>query len=246
MSAGFDVAREVAAAVGSRAGAWHFIRRFAELWVSPLVEGDGWGEAAIVTKEKRLGIQFPVALREAYQLFGRREDLTSNQDCLFSPSQLGLSESGQVLIFRQENQACARWGVRLDQPGHPDPPVVWQGGAADGWTGWAPYLGRFSLACLEIILSESLFPGRGLDDNRELDDAAVASLEQNFTRLAIPDYPMWTQWPSGPPVRWFGGPDVVLREDAATWVWGRARTSAALVPVREAMPGDWHHAGEAS
>jgi hypothetical protein len=175
MSAGFDVAREIAAAVGSRGRVWHFIRCFAELWASPLMEGDGWSEADIVMEEKCLGIRFPAALRKAYWLFGRREDLTSNQDFLLSPSELCLSESGEVLIFRYENQGCARWGVRLDQPGHPDPPVVWQGTAADGWTGWAPYLDRFSLACLEIILSESLFSGPGLDDNRALDAAAVAS-----------------------------------------------------------------------
>jgi hypothetical protein len=210
MPAGFDVAREVAAAVGSRERTWHFIRCFAELWVSPLAEGDGWGEADVVLEEQRLGIQFPASLREAYQLFGRREDLTSKQDHLFRSGELRLSESGEVLIFRRENQVCARWGVRLDQPGQPDPPVVWQGRTADEWTGWAPYFDRFSLACLEIV----------------------------------PDYPMWTRWPAGPQTRWFAGPDVILREDAATWVWVRARTPAALIPVREAMPGDWNHAAD--
>jgi hypothetical protein len=244
MPAGFDVAREVAAAVGSRERTWHFIRCFAELWVSPLAEGDGWGEADVVLEEQRLGIQFPASLREAYQLFGRREDLTSKQDHLFRSGELRLSEGGEVLIFRRENQACARWGVRLDQPGQPDPPVVWQGRTAGEWTGWAPYFDRFSLACLEIVLSESLFAGPGLDDNRALDAAALASLEQNFPRLAVPDYPMWTRWPAGPQTRWFAGPDVILREDAATWVWVRARTPAALIPVREAMPGDWNHAAD--
>jgi hypothetical protein len=52
------------------------------------MEGDGWNEADIVTEAKCLGIRFPAALRRAYQLFGRREDLTSNQDSLLSPSEL--------------------------------------------------------------------------------------------------------------------------------------------------------------
>jgi hypothetical protein len=72
------------------------------------MEGDGWNEADIVTEAKCLGIRFPAALRRAYQLFGRREDLTSNQNSLLSPSELFLSESGRVLIFRRENQVCAR------------------------------------------------------------------------------------------------------------------------------------------
>jgi hypothetical protein len=73
------------------------------------MEGDGWSEADIVTEEECLGIRLPAALREAYGLFGRREDLTSNQDFLFSPGELCLSDGGQVLIFRHENQGCARW-----------------------------------------------------------------------------------------------------------------------------------------
>ena len=147
-----------------------------------------------------------------------------------------------MLIFRRETQACARWGVRLDQPGQPDPPVVWQGRSADEWTDWAPYFDRFSLACLEIVLSESLFAGPGLDGNRALDAAALTTLEQTFARLAITEYP---RWPAGQPIRWFAGPDVILREDAATWVWVRARKPAALVPVRETLPGHWNHADEA-
>lgn len=243
MPTGFDLAREVATAVGSRAGIWHFIRRFADWWVSPLKDGDGWSEADIALEEDRLGIRFPAALREAYQLFGQRSNLTSNQDCMFGPGELGLSDSGQVLIFRRENQACARWGVRLDQP---DPAVVWQGRSTGEWTDWAPYFDRFSLACLEMVLSESLFTGSGLDDNRALDAAALTALEETFTRLAIPEYPMWTQWPAGLPIRWFAGPDVILREDAETWVWVRARTPAALIAMRQAMRGDWSYADEAS
>jgi hypothetical protein len=135
MSPGFDVSSEIAAAIGDRAGVWRFIRDFAGQWLSPLAEDDGWSEADIISAEKRLRVRFPAALREAYGLFGRREDLTSNQDRLLRPGQLCLSGSGQVLIFRWENQGCAQWGVRLDQPGHPDPPVVWEGLGASGGTG---------------------------------------------------------------------------------------------------------------
>ncbi len=241
MSPGFDVSTEVTVAVGDRTGVWHFIREFAALWRSPLSDGDGYSEADIRSAEERLGVQFPEAVREAYELFGRRADLTSNQDYLFRPDKLRLGGSGQVLVFRRENQMCARWGVPLHLPGRPDPPVVVEGVVAGEGQGWTPYLDRFSLACLEIVLSESLFTGVGLDDNKQLDEASIRSLEQTFTRLALPTYPLW----AGPPVvRWFAGPDVILRADANAWVWVRARTASALDLAREAMPGGWQMASE--
>jgi hypothetical protein len=239
MRDGFDVSAGIAAAAGGRAGAWQFIRDFAGSWRSPLAHGDGYGEADIGAAEQRLAVRFPAAVREAYQLLGRRADLTSNQDDLFDPARLHLDGGGQVLVFRRENQCCAQWGVRLDQPGDPDPPVVAEVMEDGRGLGWTPYLDRFSLACVEIVLSESLFTGAGLDDSKPLDDAALTSLERDFTQLALPAYPLWT----GPPViRWFAGPDVILRADGDAWVWVRARTAAALDLARHAMPGGWQPA----
>lgn len=226
----------IGAAAGGRAGAWQFIRDFARWWRSPLADGDGYGEADIGAAEQRLGVRFPAAVREAYRLFGRRTDLTSNQDDLFGPGQLHLDGDGQLLVFRRENQGCAQWGVRLGQPGDPDPPVAVQEMADGRGRGWTPYLDRFSLACMEIVLSGSLFTAAGLDDNKPLDDAALTSLGRDFTRLALPAYPLWT----GPPViRWFAGPDVILRADGDAWIWVRARTASALDLVRHTMPGGW-------
>ncbi|MBO0805374.1 MAG: hypothetical protein J2P25_20130 [Nocardiopsaceae bacterium] len=244
MSPDFDVGAGVAAAVRDRAGAWRFIADFAGAWLSPLTDGDGYSDSDIAAAEERLSVKLPVAVREAYRLFGRREDLTSEQDDLLRPGEWRLEDDGRVLVFRVENQGCARWGVRLDHPGQEDPPVVMRVDVAGQRTGWMPYLDRFSLACLEIALSEAVIgaePELGLDDNGPLDDeAAVTALERNFTRLAIPAYPMWAMaGQSNPDVRWFAGPDVILRCDGDEWVWARARTRAALAPVRKALPVDW-------
>jgi len=142
-------------------------------------------------------------VREAYALFGRREDLTSVQDRLLGPGELKADETGQVLIFRVENQAVAGWGVPLAALEQPDPPVMLRSRASHAqWdAGWEPYLERFSLACVEMVLSESLFAASlELSDNRALDPATTALLEQRFARLAIPDYPLWAQ--PGGLVRW--------------------------------------------
>ena len=112
MAAGFDVGQEVAASLGSRQGTWRFIRRYAESWLTPLSDDDGWPEAGLHAAEQRLGLQLPPAIREAYGLFGRRQDLTSVQDRLLGPDQLAVDTTGEVLVHRVENQSVAVWGCR--------------------------------------------------------------------------------------------------------------------------------------
>jgi hypothetical protein len=236
MAAGFDVGQEVAASLGSRQGTWRFIRRYAESWLTPLSDDDGWPEAGLHAAEQRLGLQLPPAIREAYGLFGRRQDLTSVQDRLLGPDQLAVDTTGEVLVHRVENQSVAVWGVPLATMDEADPAVVVAQNFEDD--GWQPFLERFSLACVEMVLSESLFSAPlELSDNRPLDPTAAALVEQRFARLAIPDYPLWAL--PGASVHWFTGPDLLLRDDGGTWLWVRARTTAALDAVRSTLPGEW-------
>ena len=104
------------------------------------------------------------------------------------------------------------------------------------WTGsrfWTVFVGPRG-----DVLSESLFSAPlGLSDNRELDPAAAALVEQRFAKLAIPDCPPWAK-PDGS-VHWFTGPEVLLCDLAGSWLWVRARTAAALDAVRVALPGKW-------
>ena len=124
MSHGFDLGQEVAASLGSRQGAWRFIRRFAQSWLTPLTDEDGRTEDDLQAAERRLGLRLPPAIREAHALFGRRQDLTSVQDRLLDPDQLEADVTGEVLIYRVENQSVAVWGVPLAAMEQPDPPVV--------------------------------------------------------------------------------------------------------------------------
>ena len=104
---------------------------------------------------------------------------------------------------------------------------------------WHPYLDRLSLAIVEMLLSEWVLSGDRAD-NRALDDEALHVLESTFVRLPIPDCPMWTDSaPGGPKSRWFAGFGAILREDAATWLWVRARSERALATIRDVMPGGW-------
>ncbi|MGP3963579.1 SMI1/KNR4 family protein [Nonomuraea sp. 3N208] len=232
----FEVIHDFPAAMADRAGAWNFIRGFAATWRSPLADGDGWSEADLDAAEARLGVRLPAALREAYQLFGRRTDLTSLQDVLLSPADLEVKD--QALVFRAENQAVVFWGIPIAELDQPDPPVVLRTDLADkGAESWDSWLDRFSHACLELVLSESLFSSEDLGDNRALAEGEASMLAQRFTRLPLPDYP--TSQTAVPAVRWFADPDLIIRDDQRTWIWVRARTAEALAQIRTELPGDW-------
>ncbi|WP_433201421.1 hypothetical protein ACQP00_30510 [Dactylosporangium sp. CS-047395] len=174
-----------------------------------------------------LAVDVPPALRELYALLGHHPDR------LLRPAQL--QADGPVLVFRTEAQSVTCWGVRVAALDDPDPPVVYE--LPDGT--WAPYLDRVSLAAVEIALTGWLFGGDETDaDNCGFDAATLAALERTYERLPMPDYPTWTA-PDGPPTRWFGGPDVLLRDDGQDWLWVRATTPAGIAAVRAALPGDW-------
>ena len=79
----FDLAAELATDVQDmQIGAWRFIRGFADAWLTPLRDGDGYSQAELNAAEDRLGLKLPTALREAYMLFGKRADLCGTQDFL--------------------------------------------------------------------------------------------------------------------------------------------------------------------
>lgn len=82
VAGGFDVSRAVGSGLGDRQRVWGFIAEFAAAWARPLSPGDGYSEDVLWAVGERLGVRLPAALREAYLLFGRRSDLTAQQDPL--------------------------------------------------------------------------------------------------------------------------------------------------------------------
>jgi hypothetical protein len=86
-----------------------------------LEDGDGYSAAELDAAEGRLGLVLSPAFREAYGLLGRRDDLTSNHDRLRPLDELEVDERGEALVFRDENQGAATWGVLLSDLGEDDP-----------------------------------------------------------------------------------------------------------------------------
>ena len=234
MSDEFDLVDALASGLEDRHRAWDFIRRFVATWHRPLVAADGWSSSELREAVRHLNTRFPTvwrlpaALAETYALLGNRRDLTSNQDQLLNANGLWLDETGEVLVVRQEAQGCAEWGIRVDDLDHDDPPVVMQ--VAGSEHGWQPYADRWSLACIEMVLFESLFTDEDSCTNMELEDRSLAVVER-FAVLPVPALPHWCL----PEVRWFAGPNFYMREDAQTWLWVRARTPQALDEARRML-----------
>ncbi|MET8762882.1 hypothetical protein [Lentzea sp. NPDC004782] len=217
----FDVAGEAARAVQDRSAAWRFIEGFAAAWAEPIEAGDGWNHADLDAAEHRLGVRLPDAVRDAYALFGKRPDLTSNQDWLLTPSELRLA--GGVVVFRRQIHALTSWAAAL---GTADPAVV-----HETQRGWEPWLPRFSTACVELVLSEALFRDDAETADRETSEADISLIEEHFTLLPL----------TSPGTRWFASDDVILREEDREWLWARARTAEALELLVKQFPGAWEY-----
>ncbi|WP_262060877.1 SMI1/KNR4 family protein [Streptomyces sp. STR69] len=233
-----DVSVALRGGVTGRAHAWGFLRRFADEWTGlPLQPEDGCTAAELDAAEAELGFRFPAALREGYALLGRRDDLTRQQDPLLPPSALRVVDDfGGVLVFRHENQGCASWGVRLNEIEQDDPPVV-----MEAYEGWVPFLDRLSVAWVELVLSESLLGAGSLYDACELPDGLLPDLRARYTRVDLPDHPLWASAACSP-LRWYAAPGRLLRRDGVfdhSWVHARGRTAADLETIRADLPGPW-------
>jgi hypothetical protein len=231
-----DIAQALAG-VRDANSAFEFIEWFAREWLTPLRDSDGCTAEQVAIVEKRLGLRLPASMVTFYRLLGWRTDLTRNVDTLIFLQSLRVVDG--ALVYRIENQACVSWGVRVADLELDDPPVAFCEGYGDGKP-WRPFLGSFSLAAVEMVLSESLVGRAGLLANLPVDDGAqITRLEAACERLPFADYPAW--WQPGVPqaARWFTRPGVLIREDSRTWLWALAQDSASLDRLRQAVPGDW-------
>ncbi|KAF9890747.1 hypothetical protein FE257_005616 [Aspergillus nanangensis] len=234
MSNNLDLCEHISQAIRGRNETWTFIRSFASYWVTPLEEGDGWMGADLLAAQERLGLTLPAAFKEAYTLFGRRSDLTRNQERLLGPMDLYLDN--RALTFRHENQGALRWGILVEDLQNPDPPVYSCDYMEDTTAEkWEPWLGRFSLACIDLIMWESLHDPRMPTEYCCLDDEMLEILEKLYTKLPSPGG-LNRYTPES--ACWFTGDDVLLASSGMD-LFVRARSHTALESVRQNLPGDW-------
>src|SRR5258708_1093397 len=162
------------AAPGDRAAAWRVADVIAADWSDPpLADGDGYTGAELDAAAAALGHRLPAALREALKLFGRRDDLTRNQDPITTPKDLETYEG--ALVFREENQGVCAWGVLLEDLDQDDPPTYLRPDLADkSEEEWMPWTDKLSLALVEALMAETVLTvAEGLSDAWGLDGATV-------------------------------------------------------------------------
>lgn len=232
MTDSFDLVRDLPAALRDRTAAWAYIRDFAATWRTPLSPADGTPEAELAAVETNLGLRLPAAVREAYALFGRRADLHSAMHTLLSPDAFYVDDRKEALVFREENQGAASWGVLLADIGAEDPPVRIRPDLADREAEhWEPWLDAFSVSCVEIVLSEALQADEPVCDHGDFED--FEELERRFTRLPFPAYPEGEEGET-----FYAGPGLLLC-DAGGWLSVRARDEETLDRFRDEFPADW-------
>lgn len=197
---------------------WELLTEFLAHWFSPLAPGDGFDEATLDAAESRLAVSLPAALREWYELAGRRDDVWSRQDELLAPQELSIEDG--VLIFYIENQCVVRWGIRLSELDLADPPVVIESDEAPrGWLTENTSISEFALQML--VFSVKWSKRNRCWANGGADEAAVRQVEASYARLAFPDW----HWPTYP-TRLYGLRNLVIQIDGEgdnAWLWACSR-----------------------
>jgi hypothetical protein len=237
-----DLATALGNGVSDTESAWRFIRLFAAHYAGPITAGDGVSESELVAAEERLGFLLPRTLRDLHLMLGRRKDLTQKQDSLLTPPEIDVDETGQVLVFRVENQGVARWGIPLSDLINPDPLVLMRTEVGLGRSSWQPFLDRFSLAALEMVLSEWFAPDEEFFDQCEADARTISALKQRFRRLPLPAYRLWAS-PDEGFISWFAAPDGLLLLLPDGWLGVRGISEEAFDAVRRVLPGEWASVG---
>lgn len=201
---------------------WRLVEEFIDVWYAPLKAGDGASEEELAAAEQRLGFPLPAALREWYGLAGNRGDVWSMQDHLVRPSALRMDSRRDALVFYNENQSCACWGIREEHLRRADPPIF-----RFNLTG--PVSPDTTTFAIQVLLYEAKWSNNLLAWGQFDAGAAVFSEARNkFTRCGLPG----EYWVAGP-IHVYEGKDVLIETNAEEWVWVTARTETAYARLSE-------------
>lgn len=226
-----------------RAPWWEHLRELTDTFLDrPLGPGDGFTAEELDAAQARLGLVLPVALREAYALFGRRRELTAVQDRFLPPQDLRVEND--VLVYRVEAQGVFAWGVRVENLATDDPPVVrLSRGTTPGSQPWAD---RLTNDVVRAALAELVHPdGAGTT-------AWTSELDHGFRDLAPSAWspaPRLTGEGDGRTWRRTGGAFLMVGPGPSVWVpsvWVRTATPAGLAAFRDLHPGPWRSASAPS
>lgn len=113
----------------------------------------GFSDDEISAAEARLGVDLPEALRDYYSVAGKYYEMMDSDFDLLTLEELRI-HSG-YLVFCEENQGLAEWGIRLDELTSANPAVVGRATDDDQWFTESSKLSAFliNVGCWQAIMS---------------------------------------------------------------------------------------------
>ncbi|MBZ4034097.1 SMI1/KNR4 family protein [Flavobacterium sp. 17A] len=101
----------------------NYIQKIKRLYNLSVSENNGFSENEILDLEKRLQTTLPLKFKEYYLELGKEENLNYSFNTLLKPDdQIEFSEDN-VLVFYEENQNVAIWGIKKEDLSQDNPPV---------------------------------------------------------------------------------------------------------------------------
>ncbi|MEU9128792.1 hypothetical protein AB0D08_11870 [Kitasatospora sp. NPDC048540] len=237
MSESLDLRADLPSALTGPSAAFTFVERFAAHLGAPVRPEDGVPETELAAAEHRLGFALPGAMREWYARFGRRWDLFHALRYPYPPEDLE-TEDG-VLVWQTEKLFSYGFAIPLDHVHESDPPVVMDSHEAGGE--WTAYADRFSLACIELLITQNTLCGDNGGRRRERLPGDAEYLERHLT--AVPS--LYRPEACDGLQRWFAGRDALVCDDRSDdgvelgWLEFRALTPEAVDRLRAELPGEW-------
>lgn len=101
----------------------NYIQKIKRLYNLSENENYGFSENQILDLEKTLEIKLPLKLKEYYLELGKEENLNYSFNRLLKPeNEIGFSDD-DFLVFYEENQNVAFWGIKKEDLSKENPPV---------------------------------------------------------------------------------------------------------------------------
>lgn len=101
----------------------NYIQKIKRLYNLSENEKYGFSENQILDLEKKLEIKLPLKLKEYYLELGKEENLNYSFNKLLKPeNEIGFSDD-DFLVFYEENQNVAFWGIKKEDLSKENPPV---------------------------------------------------------------------------------------------------------------------------
>ncbi|RQO74711.1 hypothetical protein DBR43_04820 [Pedobacter sp. KBW06] len=144
----------------------------------------GFSDDEIARLETRLNVQLPEKLKDYYLTLGKNGQINYVHNRLLKPDQeIDFSED-RYLVFYEENQTVAYWGIKEEDLKLPDPPV-WGNYGTDENPDWVMEAKTTGIFFLLMAAYNGTMGGLKHHANSftEIDESVVSYIKQNWAEV---------------------------------------------------------------